>query len=149
VFHLPKGQELIPPRIIHPLPIPNGPWEDVSVDFIVALPRTQRGKDAIMVVVNCFSKMANFISYEKTDDASHVAYLYLKEVIKLQGIPRSIVSDWDTKLLSQFWRCLWQLLSTKLLYSTSHHPQMDGQTKVTNKTLATLLRSLVSKTIKE
>ena len=102
-----------------------------------------------MVVVDCGSKMAHFIPYEKTDDASHIAHLYLKEGVKLHGIPKSIVSDQDTKFLSHFWRYLCRLLGTKRLYSTSHHPQTDGQTEVTNKTLATLLRGLVSKSIKE
>jgi len=72
------------------------------VDFILGLPPTQSNKDSIFVVVDCFSKMAHFIAYRKAKDATYVAELYSKEVMRLHGIPRSIISDCDTKFLVIF-----------------------------------------------
>ncbi|GKA31738.1 RNA-directed DNA polymerase [Tanacetum coccineum] len=138
-----------------PLSVPVAPWEDVSLDFILGLPRTQQAKDSIMVVVDRFLKMAYFVPCLKIFDASQVAMasqvaiVVFSKIVKLHGVPKTLTSDLDVKFVSRFQCTVWTRLGSKLQFSSSHHPQTDGQTEVVNRSLGNLLRSLIGDNTKQ
>ena len=125
--------------ICTPLPIAHTPWTDISMDLIMSLP-TSNDYNAIFVVVDRFSKMAHFIPTQTTVDAPQLARLFLDNIVKLHGFPKSIVSDRDPRFVSIFWKEVWNTIGTSLRISTANHPQTDGQTERTNRTLEQYLR---------
>jgi hypothetical protein len=91
---------VIPHGLYTPLPVPNAPWVNISMDFALRLPQSRKGRDSIFVVVDWFSKMAHFISFYKIGDATHIDDLFFTEIVRVHGAPRSIVYDCDVKLHS-------------------------------------------------
>lgn len=134
--------------LYRPLLVLEGPWLDVSIDFVLDLPRTQCSFDLIFVVVDRFSKMVNFIPCKRTTDALHVAQLYFRDVYRLHGLPTSIIYNRDTRFLSHFWRTLWHFANTEFHFSSAYHSQTDGQTEVVNRSLRNILRYLVGVNLK-
>ena len=115
------------------------------MDFVIGLPRTKLGYDNIFVVVDHFKNMAHFIPCKSTYDTSHIADIFFREIVRIHGLPNSIVSDRDTKFQGHFWRTLHKKLGTNLQFSYAYHPQMDGQTEVVSRSLGNLLRCLTKK----
>ena len=99
------------------------------MDFITGLPKKKRNNDSIMVVVDKLSKAAHFIPVQSTYKATHIAHIFMQNVFKLHGLPKTIISDRDVKFTSAFWKTLFADLGTQLNFSTTYHPQTNGQTE--------------------
>ena len=133
-----------PAGLLQPLNIPYRNWEEISMDFVVSLPKTKSDYDSILVVVDRLSKMCHLIPTVTNASAMDVASLFVNQIYRLHGLPKVIVSDRDPKFTSKFWQALHSILGTKLSLSSSYHPQSDGQTERLNRTMEEALRSFVN-----
>lgn len=143
-----KNESVAYPGLSQPLSIPTEVWQDISMDFITGLPKSC-GKDVIFVVVDRFSKSAHFMTLSHPFTAIQVAQVYLDNVCKLHGWPRSIVSDRDLVFVSTFWKSLFDIQGTQFCMSSAYHPQSDGQTEVVNRCLEMYLRCMCGEEPKE
>jgi hypothetical protein len=131
-----------PVGLLHPLPIPNRPWGSIGMDFIGPFPQS-KGYDYLWVVICRMTSMVHLIPVNMTIKASELASIYIKEIVRLHGLPDTIVSDCDPKFTSKFWKETHRILGTKLLMSTAFHPQMDGASERANRSVGQVLRTLI------
>lgn len=129
--------------LLQPLPIPDRPWQSVSMDFIGGFPKVD-GLASILVVVDRFSKYAVFIGAPAACPADVAAELFFKNVVKHFGLPEEIISDRDTRFAGRFRTRLFNLMGSELSFSTANHPQTDGQTERLNALLEEYLRHYVT-----
>jgi len=126
--------------LLQPLPILDKPWITASMDFVVGLPRSQR-LDVVMVVVDRLTKYVHFVGLSYPYSTVKVAALFAQHVLKLHGMPSSIVSDRNPVFTAKFWAELFRLQGVQLAMSSVYHPHSDGQTEVINKSLEHYLRT--------
>ena len=98
--------------LLQPLPIPNTPWESISMDFIFGIPKSIQGNNGIWTIVDRFSKHAHSILVKETIKTHHMAKLFISQIFKYHGLPTSIISDRDPRMTSLFWRGLFENLGT-------------------------------------
>ncbi|WVZ97353.1 hypothetical protein U9M48_042900 [Paspalum notatum var. saurae] len=121
-----KAEHQRPAGLLQPLKILEWKWEEISMDFIVGLPKTQKGYNSIWVVVDWLTKVAHFIPVNTTYLGARLAELYISRIVCLHGVPKRIIFDRGSQFTSRFWEQLHDSLDSKLRFSTAYHPQTDG-----------------------
>ena len=124
-----KAEHQKPIGKIQPLPI--WKWDKITMDFVTGLPRTRRRHDAIWVIVDRLTKSVHFVPVINDDPLDKLAQLYVEEIVRLHGVPISIVLDQDPRFTSKFWSNLQDAMGTQLYFSIAFHPQTDGQSERT------------------
>ncbi|GJP75156.1 hypothetical protein CLOP_g5639, partial [Closterium sp. NIES-67] len=136
-----KSSHQRPTGLLQPFEPPQRPWQHVTMDFVTGLPALSSGNDAVLAVVHRLTKMEHFAPCRTTIIAEETARLFISTVVHLYGIPAAIISDRDTKFTSKFWQDTWARYGTRLQFSSTYHPQTDGQTERTNQTMEQLIRT--------
>jgi hypothetical protein len=138
-----KVEHIHPVGLLQPLPIPEWKWEVVTMDFITKLPRTNKQHDSIMAVVDKLTKSTHFVPTKLTHKTANIVDVYMKKISRLHVIPKTIVSDRDPKFTSNFRKGLFNGFGTNLNFSTTYHPESDGQTERVNQVIEDMLRMYV------
>jgi hypothetical protein len=141
--HRMKASHLKSAGVLQPLSIPMWKWDDISMDFIMGLPLTARKKDSIWVIMDRLTKTAHFIAVHTTYSVQQYAEIYMDQIVRLHGIPKTIIFDRGTQFVARFWEQLHECLGTKLIRSSSYHLQTGGQTKRINQILEDMLRASI------
>ncbi|WVZ70428.1 hypothetical protein U9M48_019099 [Paspalum notatum var. saurae] len=141
MFTLHPVDHLKPAGMLQPLAVLAWKWEDIHMDFIVGLPRTQKGYDSIWVIIDRFTKSAHFIPVKTTYRAKQYAELYIFQIVSLHDVPQTITSDRGSLFVSGFWEQLQIALGTNLIHSSAYHPQTSGQVERVNQILEDMLRA--------
>jgi hypothetical protein len=129
-----KTEHQRPTGLLQPLHIPEWKGEEIAMDFIVGLPRAQPGYDSIWVIMDRLTKVAHFIPIKTTYTGLQLAELYMARIVCLHGVPKRVVSNKGTQFPSNFWGRLHETMDTHLNFSSTYHPQIDGQTERVNQT---------------
>ena len=134
-----KSQHHKPYGFLKQLPVPEQPWNSISMDFIEKLPRSS-GYTAILVVVDRLTKQAIFIPTHDTITSAELAKLFVLHVFSKHGVPSHVTSDRGSKFVLHFFRSLGKVLDITLHFTSGYHPEGDGQTECTNQTLEQYIR---------
>ncbi|GLI65876.1 hypothetical protein VaNZ11_009510 [Volvox africanus] len=116
------------------------------MDFVVVLPKTEGGYDAVFVMVECLTKMVHLAPCTSSCTAEQTARLFFDNVVRLHGVPKNVILDRGGQFTSKFWEALCKLVGMRVNLSTAYHPQTDGQTEHTNRTLGDMLRNYAGRT---
>ena len=128
-----------PTGLLQPFEVVEWKWEHVTMDFVTHLPQTPQRHDAVWVIVDRLTKSAHFLAMRMTFTLEEFRRLYIQEIVRLHGVPISIVSDRDPRFTAHFWKSFKKALGTRLTMSTTFYPQTDGQSERTIQMLENML----------